>query len=162
MNIPDTPNLWLKKYENLSTEKRLDYYKETLESEIFEKLQQKIDFIDYSLNYLGELEKNKNQERIRILINIILKKGEDYFSDADLSYLEKELIDRKLFKKEDITIYDLKHYLSNPARIFDNLNQMLKKLTFNNYSKLVDNISQKIFTDIKKDADLLAGAEADQ
>jgi hypothetical protein len=61
-----------------------------------EEFREKIDFIDYLISFVDDLESKKEQKKIVKLINQIYCNNREIVEKCDFEYIERHLVDIKL------------------------------------------------------------------
>ena len=159
--IPKTADAWVEKHATYADDEKLfQYWMETMGSKLADELKEKIDFIDYLISYVIDLEDKKEMGKISELISEIYQNNIEFIEENSFHYIEKHLLDIKLFKRK-IKYNDLEYFIDNAVDSYDTLLRYLRKLLFYNHSQIVNDISQEIFSEIEGTEALIAGAEQD-
>lgn len=159
MEIPENNiEKWWKMYSSLSKEKYYDFFKETFKKPLSKKFNEKIDIVDLLINLFGELEFNKEYDKILDIINLLYDNNEHILQKTDYQYIDKNIININLFKGEFSEV-DFKNLRNNSVELIDNLIELLDKIVFYKYSDLALDISKQVYFEVKDAPDLIGGAE---
>ncbi len=160
MKIPEKADLWVQTYRKLNDDALYDYLRETFKEKLSTDFLDKVDIVDFLINYLNNLDRQKEHYKILKLIDMIYKYNYNSFKKGDYQYIDSYILDIKLFKDE-ITLNDFANLTAAPVESIDKLIEFHKKLVYYGHHELAYKIAARVYTPVEESLDLIVGAEKD-